>query len=474
MIDSFKQMLTAKNTEKRRSVQYWVNSFRRGSTEKLRVLELVFFACLLPAGGLLAFPGNPTGLASGFPWVIVGSIVFAARYGSGWGVSCAVLTGLFLQLPVQAYEQLAAQHGALALGTIVISMLVGDASSSWRKRSRNAEAENEYLRHRLKEFSTDYHVLKVSHGLLEEYMAGQRLSLREALQQLKPVLSSNKNGMEAGHELMAIFSHFCSIQVAGLYAMSADGKISSAPVAIHGDMIELPAFDPLLRTAIKSKELVSIKLESLAENHHEDSLLAVVPLVDTEGHLHGVLAIKDMHFMAFQQENLNLLALLGFYVGNQLTRSRGAALSRADWFLAELDTVMKFAHSHSTESSILSLKFKDSPASSEAALYISESIRSLDASWIISVDDKTTVLCLLLPLMTETQCIAFIKRMDRAVKEQFELSLDDMLSDSIVRQITAEDTRASCLRFIAELAGSSALKREIAVKRDEGGQASAA
>lgn len=455
-------------------MQYWVNSFRRGSSEKLRVVELIAFACLLPAGGLIAFPDNPAGLASGFPWVIVGSIVFAARYGSGWGVSCAVVTGLFLQLPVEAYQQLAAQHGALALGTIVISMLVGDASSSWRKRSRNAEAENEYLRHRLKEFSTDYHVLKVSHGLLEEYMAGQRLSLREALQQLKPVLSSNKNGIEAGHELMAIFSHFCSIQVAGLYAVNEQGKIESSPVAIHGDMINLPVFDPLLRTAIESKELVSIRLESLAESHHEDSLLAVVPLVDTEGHLHGVLAIKDMHFMAFQQENLNLLALLGFYVGNQLTRSRGAALSRADWFLAELDTVMKFAHSHSTESSILSLKFKESSLAPEAAGFISESIRSLDASWIIRSQEGTPVLCLLLPLMTETQCIAFIKRMNRVIDEKYGVSLDSMLADSMVRQITAADTRATCLTFIAQLVGASALKKAIAIERSEGGQVDAA
>jgi len=202
--------------------------FRRGSTQTLKVVELLVFALLLPVAGIFAFPENPTGLNSGFPWVMIGPIVFAARYGTGWGLACAIVTGLFLHIPIAVYAGLTIKHIALALGTVVISMLVGDASSAWRKRSRNSEAENEYLRHRLKEFSTDYHVLKVSHGLLEEYMAGQRLSLREALQQLKPVLSSSKNGMLAGHELMAIFSHFCSIQVAGLYAMDEDGKVMSA------------------------------------------------------------------------------------------------------------------------------------------------------------------------------------------------------------------------------------------------------
>jgi len=446
---------------KKLNIQYWKHAFRRGASQKLRVVELFFFACLLPAAGLIGFPENPTGLASGFPWAVVGPIIFAARYGVGWGVSCGIVTGLFLQIPVEAYTSLAVKHSALALGTVIVSMLVGDASSSWRKRSRNAEAENEYLRHRLKEFSTDYHVLKVSHGLLEEYMAGQRLSLREALQQLKPVLTSNRSGMEAGSELMAIFSQFCSIQVAGLYAVDNEGKVEPIPVATHGDMIELPVFDALLRTALAEKEMVSIKLESLAENHHQNALLAVVPLADTQGHIHGVLAIKDMHFMAFQQESLNLLALLGFYVGNQLTRSRGEALSRADWFLAELDTVMRFAHSHHTESSLIALKFLDTDEASAAALHVSESIRGLDASWMITDDDGASVLCLLLPLMSHSQCDAFMDRMNRLLEDKYSTTLDVLLTGSISRQITELETRESCLQFLTELVGHSALQREL-------------
>lgn len=461
-------------SNKKLSLHYWKNAFSRGASNRLRVVELIFFACLLPIGGILAFPENPTGLASGFPWVVVGSILFAARYGSGWGVACAIVTGLLLQIPVEAYASLTLQNGTLALGTVVISMLVGDASSTWRKRSHNSEAENEYLRHRLKEFSTDYHVLKVSHGLLEEYMAGQRLSLREALQQLKPVLTSSKKGIEAGGELMAIFSHFCSIQVAGLYAMDEDGKIVQKPVAIHGDMIELPVFDTLLRTALTKKEMVSIKLESLAEKHHENSLLAVVPLVDTDGHIHGVLAIKDMHFMAFQQENLNLLALLGFHVGNQLTRSRGEALSRADWFLAELDTVLRFAHSHNTESSLLALKFLDVGEASNVAVYVSESIRGLDASWIITDSDGATVLCLLLPLLSDTQCAAFVQRMSRQVDEKYSNSLDVMLSESMVMQISDVDTKDSCLNFLAEVVDESALQKELNGSREAGDKSGAA
>lgn len=433
----------------KQGVRSLLDRAKEASAQTGKVLELVAFACVIPVCGLLLFPHDPVGLISGFPWAVVGPMLFAARYGSSWGVTCSLLLAVIINLPIDAYAAMSAQYLTLCLGTVIMSLLIGDAASEWRKRSQQAAAENMYLRHRLKEFSTDYHVLKVSHGQLEEYMAGQRLSLREALQQVKPVLSTSKDGIQAGSELMAIFSQFCSVQVAGLYSMSSDSVINTKAIAVHGDMFELPQFDPLLRVAISERELVSIKLESLAENHHDQCLLAVVPLVDTDGYLHGVLAVKDMHFMAFQQQNLNILALLGSYIGNLLTRSQGEALSRVDWFMSELDTVLRFARSHETESSLLSFKFKQHERSAEIATYISNTIRSLDASWLPDSEDESVVVCLLLPLMSETQSLAFLQRISVAIDEQFDTSLVSMLEDSKHKQISRYDTRSSCLAMLA-------------------------
>ena len=131
-----------------------------------RIIELLVFAWLLPAIGLFAFPEDPVGLQAGFPWVMAGPLVFAARYGSLWGLACAVLGGLFFSLPVAAYAVMGHQPVSLLLGSLLMALAIGDAGASWRKRSQQSEAENQYLHHRLKEFSADYHVLKVSHGLL--------------------------------------------------------------------------------------------------------------------------------------------------------------------------------------------------------------------------------------------------------------------------------------------------------------------
>jgi len=382
-----------------------IRQFRHGRNNKTRIVELVLFAAVLPLLGRLLFSGDPLGIQSGFPWVIAGPLMFAARYGSTWGFVCSILASVaFFIIPASIYAGSMGAVLALCVGTMVMSIVIGDSSTNWRRQSSQKGAENQYLRHRLKQFSTDYHVLKVSHGQLEEYLAGQRLSLREALQQLKPILTSSEEGMVAGNELMAIFAQFCSVQVAGIYAMKDETRVEPNPLATHGDMGGLPEIDPLLRMAIETHELVSVKLDSLARDDNQSSVLAVVPLVDINDHLHGVLVIKDMHFMAFQQDNLNILALLGGYVGNLLTRLRGQSHSKTAWFQSELDTALKFSTEYNVQSSLLCIQLDDSEASVSVARFISQNIRGLDSSWLPKTRTDNSAVAILLPLLTDEQC----------------------------------------------------------------------
>lgn len=438
-----------------------LNAVREKFGTYAKLLELVVFAVSIPLIGLLLFSSDPLGINSGFAWAAVAPVVFSARYGSAWGSACAAVAAIsFFVIGGTAYEAQSIALVTLAVGTLIMCLVIGDVAATWRSRSGRAEAENEYLRHRLKEFSNDYHVLKVSHGQLEEFMAGQRLSLRQALQQAKPVLQAAGNDMEASSDLMAIFAQFCSVQVAGLYAMKNDTQVDPTPVAIHGSMGDLPTFDPLLRLAIEERELVSVKLSSHATDSHTAGLLAVVPLVDSHGKLHGVLAVRDMHFMAFQQENLNILALLGGYVGDMLTRSHGAAQSRTAWFLAELDTTLRFARTNSVTSSLLCLQFEKTDYVDVVSEMVGSNIRSLDSSWFPKTKDDSITVVILLPLITQTQCDAYLRRIGESVRKEFELELQDLLADVTTMQISGSDTRETCLAFINESTGFQSGKQD--------------
>ena len=425
----------------------------RGSVIK-KTIELCVFALALPVLGLLLFKQNPFALGTGFSWLAFLPVIFAARYGSLWGAACALLASAVFLLPIEANAALSGLVMTQAMiGMVALCVVVGDTSNGWRTRSRQSDAENIYLRHRLKEFSNDYHVLKVSHGHLEEHMAGQRMSLRQALQQIRPLLNTHEDGLEAGQELMAIFGQFCSVQVAGLYAMKSDTVINAKAVATIGNMQELPQFDPILKLALKTRQLVSVKLESHALERHAGGLLAVVPIVDSHGKLHGVLAVRDMHFMAFQQENLNTLSLLGGHIGDLLTRAGGVNQSKTANFLAELDNALRFARENSVQSSLVVLNLAEFEHTGALGEFLTRNIRSLDSAWVTSNADGQTSIVVLLPLVTEAQCDAYLRRVAVAVLEKFSLDFNDAIADVGLKQISRGDTRASCLAFISDESG---------------------
>jgi len=427
-----------------------------------KIIELFVFALAVPVIGYFFFQNDPVGMNNGFAWFIIPPVVFAARYGAIWGISCAALSVATLAWPWAAYANQLEHLIALGVGTAILSIVVGDYATAGKKQSAQEYAENHYLRHRLKEFSKDYHVLKVSHGQLEEFMAGQRLSVRQALQQLKPVLSTNNNDqLQAGSELMAVFAQFGAVQVAGLYGVKEKGdtrvrdldRINPTPIAVHGNMPQIQLFDPLLKRCLETHQLVSVKLEAQANDDFDSRLLAVVPIVDSHDHLHGVLAIKDMHFMAFQQENLNVLSLLGSYIGDMITRSRSVGESNSGWFLAELDNAIRFAHGNGVQSSLLAIRLKTTDQTQYVSDFLGSNIRSLDSSWQPRSASGGSTVVILLPLINKPQCEAYVQRIAKRLFDDSKIDLNHVVSELKIKQIKRRDTRESCLAFINKVAG---------------------
>ncbi len=426
-----------------------------------KIIEMIVFAAIVPAIGFLFFIDDPVGMNAGFPWFIIPPVVFAARYGGIWGFCCAVLSAAALAYPFTAYAAQQTQLIALAVGTVILSIVVGDYATRSKKDSAQESAENHYLRHRIKEFSKDYHILKVSHGQLEEFMAGRRMSVRQALQQLKPLMSDDSGDeISAGNELMAIFAQFGAVQVAGLYGIKSRNRINPQPIATHGNMPELPLFDPLLKLAVESQQLVSVKLQAQADETVESQLLAVVPIVDSHDHLHGVLAIKDMHFMAFQQENLNVLSLLGSYIGDMLTRARSVGESRSGWFMAELDNALRFANTNQVQSTLMAVKLKTTDQTQLVADFLGSNIRSLDSSWQPHSPAGERTVLILMPLMNESQGKAYLQRVAKKLFDEHKIELNNVTEEARMKQIRKKDTRETCMAFINQMTGVQEAKEK--------------
>ena len=95
-----------------------------GSNKKWshKVIEMVVFALILPVIGFLFFKHDPVGMNSGFAWMIIPPVVFAARYGSVWGFLCALISVATLAYPWAAYAAQTSSLIALGVGTIILSI----------------------------------------------------------------------------------------------------------------------------------------------------------------------------------------------------------------------------------------------------------------------------------------------------------------------------------------------------------------
>ena len=61
-----------------------------------KFIELVVFTLIVPVIGFFFFKNDPVGMNSGFPWIVMPAVLFAARYGSVWGFVCGVASAATL------------------------------------------------------------------------------------------------------------------------------------------------------------------------------------------------------------------------------------------------------------------------------------------------------------------------------------------------------------------------------------------
>jgi len=128
--------------------------------------------------------------------------------------------------------------------------------------------------------------------------------------------------------------------------------------------------------------------------------------------------------------------------------------------MAELDTALRFARTNDVTSALLCMRFEETQHVDVVSKMVSTNIRSLDSSWLPKTGDGSTVVVILLPLIVESHCNAYLRRLGQSVRQEFELELQDLLADVTTMQITSADTRESCLAFINESTGFAPVKQD--------------
>jgi hypothetical protein len=305
---------------------------------------------------------------------------------------------------------------AQAVALLLAGMAAGEARDLWNARMRQLDYICRYHQTRLQQFTGAYQALQVSHAQLERRMVGGATSLRTALERLRlraPAAGADPQaplgGM--GDGLLEIMADACNLHTAAVYALNDRGVLRLPAVAMIGQAAELSPFNPLLRETLRTGALTSVHAGN--EAVHEP-VIAVVPLVDATGHIHGVVSISDMPFLNIHQETFELLGVLGRHIGDILARRTRPAEQLLGFHALRysLQRNLLDAKEHGLPGALLACKIVDAARTDALVALCSHGSRGLDQSWISRNRKGQPVVVKLLPMTDEAGVKRFLARLE--------------------------------------------------------------
>ena len=282
-------------------------------------LETAGLALAIVAIGALVDRRDPFLLERGFSWLVLAPLLAGLQYGSTHGLACAGLQALLLAAAWRSgLVQVPDSVAATVLGWLVSGLLAGEFRDAWSRRVQRAAARAEHLRIRLEALGRSYLTLKISHDRLQREAPVKPESLRDALAAFRRDLGEEPAARSVhalADRILALFADHAFVRAATLHPVDAKGRPGPAAATL-GPAAEVQD-DPLVRRAARSAVTVSVR-----DGDDGVLVLAAVPLVDASGWVHGVVAIREMPFVSFHSETLELLAVLGGRLGDCIARAQ--------------------------------------------------------------------------------------------------------------------------------------------------------
>ena len=387
-------------------------------------LEVIVITTAIPGIAYSFNPSDPFLMETTFPWIIMAPILLGSRYGfaHGFGSALVLVAGIgaawytgFLHMTSFPVE--------LCIGLLITGVVTGEFGQHYQQRHERLDARCNYLQTRFAEFSRIYQLIKASHARLEQQVRGSAVSLRTSLLAIREQLSTfqYQDGVTfggIGEKVLQIFHEYGDVQMAALFRVIPPFGVDLSPVSQLGRPPQLVFSNPLLREALKTGKTVAIKLED--HSSAVDGVLAVVPLIDVHDQVWGVVAISEMPLVNFQQSTLDLLTIVGGYIGDALRNCSGGSWRSkqvVDTFRSQLERCLTNVRRHQLPAGLVTLDTGNPHLFSSLVKLIQTQSRGLDSVWVQRKTTNSGVVSALLPLADKDGVTTYIKRLDSLMEQ---------------------------------------------------------
>lgn len=407
-------------------------------------LECVFYT--LVALGLCYYfsPKDPFLMQSPFPWLWLAPVIVSLRAGLGPGlISFLIILSAFIA--IESFQALELYYQRLyLLGGLILTVICGEAKSSWSNRFRQTTLLSQYAAHQLEYTLQSYFLLQQSHDHLEKQLIMRPYTLRSAISDLRQLIRDCQGNVshEQVERLVRILCHYCNIEKCA-YFRYAENSFKLKPYVSHHFSEKLDINEPLIAEAIKSQQAMyhaQLKDPELANTPY----IIAIPLVDSKERWQGMFVVKEMPFFAYQPENFKFMQVVLQYFVNSLDIESDTKDVISDFpdcpaeFVRELQRMRLIYKQQRISSHIAVIRIKDDPRRVAIVKELQRSHRGLDLQWV-KKEKECDIILTIMPFSNYTDIVGFRKRIKRWMEQDFQIDFSSDVVTFMPIKITSDN-----------------------------------
>lgn len=378
-------------------------------------LETMAITALLPALGWQLHRADPLFTTAPFAWPLLAPLLAGLRHGFAAGCSSALLLSLALLSAPRLGVAAPASPIQLIVGLLFVGMAAGEFAHRNRRALASARTRADERGLRLDELGRALALLRASHDRLEQQVAGGTHSLRAALTDIRARLARGFDGpppfFGQQREILRLLGRFASVQVASLHPV-LEGRVLAA-VERLGEMLPGAEADLLCREAVRVRAVVSVR-DFASRGEGATELLAALPLIDVRGQLRGLVAVRELPFHAFTDDNLKLLGILAAHLADALAEVAQAmdeSVDPAREFEDGLRRCLDDRRRQGLPAAICAVAVDDAAAVAPVLTALRSLHRGPDRVWVRDAGRRGAAAWMLLPLTDEPGLAGFMARL---------------------------------------------------------------
>ena len=331
---------------------------------------------------------------------------------------------------------------------LMMTMIFSEFHYHWTKKIKELEVEANYKTTKLNELSKAFYTLKISHDQLEKNYVVKPMSIRSAIESIltesieKTTLQNNELIDDFYTKFLFLLEKSFSVHSALIvhrHAESEKEMLSTTNATItYSSLCEKYTLDEVLTSylcnrALNFKQPVYISDtsgEPTLNTKEESKFLVAIPFV-LDTHVHSVLLIDQMPFMAFNKENLTSISLLLEYFSLSLLET----LHKEDHYKISTIEDQKFTYEYNrlryiydkygVNSTLMVLKMESELQTLKVNEKIETMLRALDMV-VVSKSGKFHYIIILFSLSDSSSALGFLKRLKHNIEYEKDKKFETM------------------------------------------------